>query len=835
MSRNLSKPAPDLNAGGIEPGTCFHCAEPLIGDRMLWAQLQGREVPVCCAGCRAAAQLIAQLGLEEFYRFRTASSRTPAPSTTEWQHFDEPRLIQALTRAEGDDRSVMLLIDGLTCAACSWLIGRSLERIDGVSRASVNSATGRASIVWDEGKVALSRLLQVIADLGYRPHVVTPDAVDTQAREEQRAILRRLAVAGLGMMQVMMFAVALYAGDLQGMDANIRTYLRLASMLVATPVMLYGGWPFFVGACKALRMRSITMDVPVSLGLMLAYGASLLNTWRHAGDVYFDSVTMFIFFLTVARHVEIVARHRSNSVTDSLGRTMPQTAHRFDSASPEARLADVMVAELRSDDQLLVRGGEIIPADGAILRGITHVDESMLTGEPLPVARGPGDSVAAGTLNLGAPVRLRVTAAGSATVLAHIVALLRRGQAERPRITRAADAMSSRFLGRVLLGALIVCAFWLIVDPSRAFAATLAVLVVACPCAFSLATLVAVASANATLARRGILVTHQDAIEGLAKVTRVVFDKTGTLTLGRVSVTGCETLGAPNEQECRRIAAALEAASEHPIGRAFSADVGTSVPADDVQVCAGAGIEGNVGDRRYRIGTPAFVLGGPAEDRGAIVLGCEQKALASFTVGDTIRPESAEIVRALRARGLGVEILSGDAEGPVRRLARQCGIDEYAARQSPAAKLLRVKGLTGRGEFVAMVGDGINDAPVLGEAGVSIAMSRGSALALASADLILVGDSLRSLPMAMDVAHRAKAIMRQNLLWAAGYNLTAMPLAALGWVPPWLAAIGMSLSSILVVLNSLRLMRGERSRSSVKFPLDIAPVSAVALSGELRS
>ncbi len=814
-----------------EPSTCFHCAEPLIDGRVLWAKLRGREVPVCCAGCRAAAQLIAQLDLEEFYRFRTASSLKPAPLATEWKNFDEPHLVQSLTRVERGGRSVVLLIDGLTCAACSWLIGHSLERVEGVLRASVNTATGRASVVWDDARVALSRLLQIIADLGYRPHVLTPDAIDTQAREERRAILRRLAVAGLGMMQVMMFAVALYAGAVQGMEPDIRSYLRLVSMVVATPVMFYGGWPFFVGACKALGARSITMDVPVSLGLLLAFGASLLNTWRHAGDVYFDSVTMFIFFLTVARYVELIARHRSNSVTDSLGRTMPQTAHRFESASPVAPLADVLVAELKSGDQLLVRTGEIIPADGEILRGGTLIDESMLTGEPLPVSRGPGGSVVAGTLNLGTPVRLRVTAAGSATVLANIVALLRRAQAERPRITRAADAMSSRFLARVLLGAFVVCAFWLIVDPSRAFAATLAVLVVACPCAFSLATLVAVASANAALARRGILVTHQDAIEGLAKVTRVVFDKTGTLTLGKVSVSGCESFGVSSEQECRRIAAALEAASEHPIAQAFSAEHGTPAPALDVEVFVGGGIAGTVEGRRYRIGTPAFVAGGVGEDRGDILLGCEQQVLASFTVGDTVRLESAEVVDALKASGLRVEILSGDAESPVRRLAQLCGIDEYEARQSPAGKLQRVRALEQRGEFVAMVGDGINDAPVLSGAGVSIAMSRGSALAMASADLILVGDSLRSLPRAFEVARHTKTIMRQNLLWAAGYNLTAMPLAALGWVPPWMAAIGMSLSSILVVLNSLRLMRADGPQASRQAPLDIPPATRALLGG----
>ncbi len=815
-----------------EAGRCFHCDQPLGMGRVLWVRIQGKDVPMCCAGCRAAAQLIAQLGLEEFYHFRTAASPTPQPSSKEWLHYDEPQLLQRLTRDERSGRSVVLLVDGLTCAACSWLIGRSLGQIDGVVRADVNTATGRAALVWDQRKVAFSQLLQVIADLGYRPHVVTPDTIDAQAREERQALLRRLAVAGLGMMQVMMFAVALYAGERQGMDANIRAYLRLASMLVATPVMWYGGWPFLVGACKALHMRSITMDVPVALGLLLAFGASVLNTWRHAGDVYFDSVTMFIFFLTVARYVEMVARHRSNSVSDSLGRTMPATAHRITTQSAEEELIDVVVTELQPGDHLLIRSGEVIPADGEVTHGSTRVDESMLTGEPLPIDRAVGDRLMAGTLNVGAPVRLRVSAAGSATVLEHVVALLRRAQAERPNITRTADRMSTRFLARVLVGAVVVCAFWLIVDPTRAFAATLAVLVVACPCAFSLATLVAVASANAALARRGILVTHQDAIESLSKVSRVVFDKTGTLTSGELAVIRCETLGAATEQECRRIAAALEAASEHPIARAFGAGSGTPSPASDVKVCVGAGIEGSIGDRRYRIGTPAFIGHLQDEDDGAIVLADERTAMARFTVGDTVRAESAAVIRALQQRGFGTEILSGDAPAAVRRLAQQCGIDEFSARQSPDDKLQRVKDLSARGEFVAMVGDGINDAPVLGGAGVSIALSRGSALALASADLILVGDSLRSLPLAFDVARRAKTIIRQNLAWAAGYNLTAMPLAALGWVPPWMAAIGMSLSSILVVLNSLRLMRGERPQPAASFS---APLTSPPLLGGTTS
>jgi Cu2+-exporting ATPase len=756
--------------------------------------------------------------------------------------YDDPALLDSLTRAEPDGRSAVLLIDGLTCAACSWLIGRSLQQIDGVLHASVNTATGRARVVWDGRTVAFSRLLRLISDLGYRPHIATLDSGHERARAERRAILKRLAASGLGMMQVMMFAVAMYAGDMQGMDQTIRAYLRVVSMLVATPVMLYGGWPFFVGAYNAWRMRSITMDVPVTLGLALAYGASVFNTWRHAGDVYFDSVTMFIFFLTVARFVEMTARHQSTSVTDSLSRMLPATAHRVNrgpgAEGGEESVSDVLVAELRIGDRLWVRAGEIVPADGDVIHGHTDIDESMLTGEPLPVARGPGERLAAGTLNVAAPVQMRVAATGTSTVLAGIVALLSRAQAERPRIARAADRMSSRFLARVLCGAAVVCVAWLIIDPSRAFAATLAVLVVACPCAFSLATLVAVAAANAALARRGVLVSHKDAIEGLAKVTRVVFDKTGTLTQGALTVTGCTPAGALPEKDCLGIAAALEAASEHPIARAFGRRQRAAHPASEVQVVPGAGLQGTVDGTRYRIGTPAFVLSllpgavtdGRGHDDGAIVLGTGGAELARFSVGDRPRPESARAVAALRGLGLGVEILSGDARCAVEHVAQHCGISSFAARQSPGDKLQRVQALTAQGEFVAVVGDGMNDAPVLGGAGVSVAMGRGSALTLATADLILVGDSLAALPAAIALARRAKAIMRQNLLWAAGYNLTAMPLAALGWIPPWLAAIGMSLSSIVVVLNSLRLMRRTAATGQpIAFSVRTSPMPAKPL------
>lgn len=804
---------------------CFHCGEQLVrrGDAArepLRIRVQGTDVAVCCPGCRAAIQLIGELGLEDFYRFRTVVSPKPADAACAWSAYDDPALLESFTREGPYGRTVVLMIDGMTCAACSWLVSRSLQHMAGVRQVSVNTATGRAQIVWDGAHSKLSELLGVIANLGYTPHIATAEKDDARGQNERRGLLKRLAVAGLGMMQVMMFAVAMYAGDMQGMEADVRTYLRIVSLLVATPVMLYGGWPYFAGAARALARRTITMDVPVALGLMLAYSASVFNTWRHAGDVYFDSVTMFIFFLTVARYVEMVARHQSTQVSDSLGRMLPATAHRLSSGAPGAPVTDVAVSQIVVGDRLLVRTGEVVPADGELTHGSTELDESMLTGESVPVQRAVGDRVTGGTINVGAPVHICVTAAGRGTVLASIVALLTRAQSERPRITRAGDRFSSRFLARVLIGAVLVCIFWSIVDPGRAFDATLAVLVVACPCAFSLATLVAVASANAALARRGVLVAGPDAIEGLSKVTRVVFDKTGTLTDGVIAISRCIPLGASTAAECLQIAAALEVGSEHPIARAFAEPEKCveALQAHDVQVVAGGGVSGIVNGKRFKIGTRAFASAAtplppaPADeiDDAVIFLSSEEGDLATFAVADEPRPESARTVAALRGQGLGIEILSGDSAVAVRRLARHCGIENFAARRSPDEKLERVRALTSQGEFVAMVGDGINDAPVLGGAGVSIAMSRGSALTLASADLILVGDSLAGLPDAFSLARRATRVIRQNLVWAAGYNLTAMPLAAMGWVPPWAAAIGMSASSIVVVLNSLRLIRSGR-------------------------
>jgi Cu2+-exporting ATPase len=510
----------------------------------------------------------------------------------------------------------------------------------------------------------------------------------------------------------------------------------------------------------------------------------------------------------------MLVRHRTIGLGDALSRQLPDHAHRVETNG----IADVAVAALRLGDFVLVRHGEILPADGELIDDEAHIDESMLTGESVPVARRLGERVAAGTLNVGNPVQIRVLATATGTTLSHIASLLQRAQAQKPTMAGAADLAATRFLRCVLLAAGVTCAVWLMLDPARAFGATLAVLVVACPCAFAIATPAAISAATANLARHGVLVTRVDALETLARIDRVVFDKTGTLTHGEIAIRRCIPLGRLPEAECRNLAAALEVASEHPLARAFESP-GDRYRAENVRSVPGAGMEGVVAERRYRIGTAPFV----AELRGAadsirdssssgtvVVLGDEREALARFELHDEPRATASSAIAWLLQMQVTPQIMSGDSETAVGTLAFSCGIQEYRARCTPEQKLTYVQAMQAVGHRVAMVGDGVNDAPVLGAADLAVAMGRGAALAHTSADLILVGENLDAIPQAIQLSRRMLRIARQNLGWAALYNFGSLPLAAVGLIPPWLAALGMSLSSMAVVLNAARLLPRRR-------------------------
>ena len=768
---------------------------------------------MCCTGCAAVASLIAGAGLEDFYRYRTSAAPRPDPRN-DWNAWDGNTAQRELVRTLSDGRrEIVLLIEGLRCSACGWLIEHLIGRLPGVARISVNPASARAILVWDPEQTALSVLLREIDHLGYRPHPLAPGERDSAAVREQRAAMRRLAVSGLGMMQVMMYAVGLYAGAIHAqMDGDLETLLRWVSAIVATPVALYAGFPFFRGAIRDLRARRPGMDVPVALAVGGAYTASVWHVFSGQGEVYFDSVTMFVFFLTIARFLELSARQRAGRASTALGRLLPATALRLHADGEE----QVALAALEPGDRLRIRPGEAIPADGRIVRGQTHVDESLLTGESLPCARAEGDEVVGGSTNTSGAIDIVVTRTGGDTIIASVMRLLERAQAERPAVARLADRIARVFVTALLCAAAVTGAVWLRIAPERAFEITLAVLVVTCPCALSLATPAALVSATSRLAREGLLVARADAIERLASVRQVIFDKTGTLTTGRIRLTRTEPMGALDAEACQALAAAMESEAGHPLARAFDGLV-RDPAVTAIESHAGRGVEARHPRGRLRLGRPDWVveLAGvsiPADANAPgprILLGDDHGVLARFTLADPIRPDAAQAIAAVKAAGLEVGIASGDASAAVEAVAGELGIDNWQAGLEPAAKLAAIDQYRKRGP-VAMVGDGVNDAPVLAGADVAIAMGSGAAIAHGSADLLLAGERLGAIAPGWRLARRTRAIIRQNLAWAAAYNALALPLAAMGQIPPWAAAIGMSASSLLVVLNAMRLSRASR-------------------------
>ncbi len=601
----------------VEPHSeheCFHCGDALPPRERYEVVIDGESRPVCCPGCQAVAQLIASAGFSDFYRFRETPAQKPDPDYSnreQWTVYDRPELQREFVSAGADGIcEAGLIIEGVRCAACSWLIERGLEHEPGLESVEVNPASARARLRWDPQQVSLSQLLARLAELGYRPHPASPDIARSSARREQRAALKRLAVAGLGMMQVMMFAVALYAGAFQGMDPAIENFLRLVSLLVATPVAIYSGGPFFAGAWRDLRARTAGMDVPVAIAIGGAYAASVWHSLAGSGEVYFDSVTMFVFFLSLGRFLEMTARHRAGTSADALARLQPTTAIRIDGEHSER----VGLAELRVGETVRVRPGEVIPCDGVITAGSSGIDESLLTGESRPVTREPGDPVTGGSVNVSDSIEIEIRGLGADSVLAGISRLLHRAQSERPHLARLADRVASRFVGAVLVIAVLVGAYWWHAAPDDAFRIVLSVLVVTCPCALSLATPATLTAAIGALAQKGMLVCRGAAIETLAHCDRVVFDKTGTLTSGRQLVTRSRFAADPGADRAMAIATALEAHSAHPIASAFGA--GKLQPdVAEPRAVAGGGISGLVGGKHYRIGKASFACAGAAVSR----------------------------------------------------------------------------------------------------------------------------------------------------------------------------------------------------------------------------
>jgi Cu2+-exporting ATPase len=808
--------------------TCFHCGLPVPPGASYSVEINHKKEPMCCTGCEAVAQAIIDNGLTDFYKHRTTSSLKPADLIPEeLQIYDNDALQQSFVQSQqGSIREASLILEGIVCAACVWLNERHVKQLDGVLDFRVNYSTHRASLTWDNDKIKLSDILKAISDIGYNAHPFDPGRMETLHKKEKSAALRRIAIAGLGMMQVMMPSVAMYIGEGSDMSASMHNFLRWISLIITTPVVLYSARTFFTSAWRDLKRGVFGMDVPVSLAIGSAYIASVWATVTNTGETYFDSVVMFTFFLLLGRFLEMGARHKAGQVADALVRLLPEVATRLDRDENGSEIQTVIVAnELALGDKVLIKPGEIIPADGIIVEGKSSVNESLLTGESLPLKKSSGDELIAGTVNVESPLVMQVNKLGDSTMLSSIIRLLDRAQSEKPDLAKFADRSASWFVILLLMIALGVFIFWMSYQPERAFWVALSVLVITCPCALSLATPAALTAATGNLTEKGVLTTRGHALETLAKITHVIFDKTGTLTHGRLKVAAVELLGELSQREAEAFAAGLETVSEHPLAEAIMHLSNNPAVFKQLYVESGRGVQGERNQLKYRIGSKRFVaemcdsqplkqqadgaLHRVAADTSytTVFLGSEKGWLAAFHCEDEIRQEASETVQSLHAMNIKVSLLSGDNPQTVKRVAEKLGIKQARAGLLPADKLDYVQQLQTQGEVVAMIGDGVNDAPVLAGANVSVAMGHGSQLAQASADMILLSENLMLLPASIRLSQRMQAVVHQNFAWAILYNVVAIPIAAMGLIAPWMAAIGMSMSSLLVVLNALRLKK----------------------------
>jgi Cu2+-exporting ATPase len=806
-------------SGEIPPETgtaqsCFHCGEQVPVGEDFSVDINGTRQPMCCVGCRAVASLIAANGLENFYQQRTAYCEHPAESDPavldHYLVYDDPELAATFSeRADSGLVTARLLLGGLTCAACTWLIEQSLARVEGIERAAVNLQQSRLDVSFDPQRAPLSEIFSRVDALGYRPSPFQAATQRRQMQEEYRADLRRLGVAGFGMMQVGMFAIALHAGDIQGIEKQYQGLLRGVSLLVASFVVLYSARPFFTTAWRHLRQGALVMDLPVALAIGLAWLASAYATVTGTGQVYFDSVVMFTFFLLLGRFLERRVRQRHAMTWFDAESTLPDAV----STLRSGQWTTVPRAQLQGGERILVSAGQTIPVDALVLSGRSAVREETFNGEHLPRNVASGDTIYAGTVNVEHALEGEVLGSYRDSRLAALQRSVETAQTEKPQLARLADRIASWFVGGILLVTAATALAWSQVEPERALWITLSVLVISCPCALALATPAALTSAASALRRSGVIVRGENALEALSRASHMLFDKTGTLTEGDLRIDRVAPLAAMTEAQLLAVGAALQHYSNHPVAGAF-AGVDGGAGFENVAYRIGAGISAQREGREYRVGSEPFCADiapdfpAAPDDRHYWIGVCRAgEPLGWIGLSDRTRPEAEGVVASLREEGLEVELVTGDSSAQGPALARSLGIERFRTGMEPQQKMAHVGELQAAGAVVGMVGDGLNDAPVLSLADASFAVAGATDLARTQADFVIVDGDLEAINRTWRKARQCRRVILQNFGWALGYNISAIPLAALGFIPPWAAAIGMSLSSLLVVLNSLRLNR----------------------------
>jgi P-type Cu2+ transporter len=709
----------------------------------------------------------------------------------------------------------ILMVQGMYCAACADAVEGALAGHPGVVSAQVHAATRRLTLRWHPALVPLSELARRVGQSGYRLLPMQQALGLDQRLAETRQALWRLFVAGFCMMQVMMYAWPAYVTEPGEIPADIDHLLRWASLVLSVPVVVFSSGPFFQSAWRDLRHGRIGMDTPVSIGILACFVVSLAATYDPTGpwgaDVWFDSLTMFVFFLLGGRYLESRLRDRTAGALDALMNRLPEQCER---QRPDGDFETVSLKRLQVGDVVRLQAGQAFPGDGTVLSEAATVDEALLTGESHPVTRLAGEPVVAGSHNLAGTVRVRIDRLGRDTRFGQIVSLMEQASTEKPSWVRMVDRIAAPFLVLVLLASALAGLYWWQIDPGQAVAVAVAVLIVTCPCALSLATPAAMLASAGALARRGILVRRLQAFETLSRVDTVVFDKTGTLTQDRVVLREVHTRAGVTSEQALQWAAALAQASLHPVSRALVQALATPAVPLAVQDIPGAGLVGQGAEGTlWRLGSArhcgldpvALPLPDQASDRPCAYLSDDQGWVATFVMDEGVRADAAEAIEGLRRLGLRCQLLSGDRALAAQRVARQIGIEAVVAEASPERKLAEVVALQQQGHRVAMVGDGLNDGPVLARADVSFALGHGAPLTQSQADFVIQSGRLSALVLILTHARKTLSVVRQNLWWAGAYNAVSVPMAVVGWMPPWAAGLGMALSSFLVIGNAMRL------------------------------
>ncbi|KDN30078.1 ATPase P [Vibrio fortis] len=783
--------------------SCYHCGEDVPAETDFKVEILGSIRPMCCPGCETVAQTIVDSGLVSYYQYRTAPAEKAdlvPEQLLALSHYDNEDVQLEFVRNSENTSEVTLSLEGVSCAACAWLIEKQVSSQDGVYGIRVNTTTNRALLSWDNTKTKLSELLSAIHTLGYKAAPFEADQQEAAYHRSMKNYLYRLGVAGLATMQVMMLAVALYLEVFGNLEPEFKHYFRWVSLIFATPVLLYSALPFYINAWRSIKGRTLGMDVPVSIALLFAYVASLVATVTEQGEVFFESISMFTFFLLLGRFLEMRARRKAAAASGNLLKLVPAMATTLDGEQ-------IPVKTLKVGDKIRVLPGEHIPADGIVLSGRVHIDESMLTGESIHVVKNQGDSVFAGTLNGDESFELEVKSSKADSVISNIVRLQDEAQLSKPRIAEIADIVARYFVAVILIISFGTWLYWHQTKPEDAFWIMLSVLVATCPCALSLATPTAITCSTSRMGNFGILLRKGHVFETLCKVNHLIIDKTGTLTEGDIRISQTETHAELDKDTCLQIAASLEQHANHPIAKAFKAFESEHIKVESVNNVIGSGITGEWDGHKAAIGSSEFILGQAQNDQSnGIYLSLDGKHIATFVYEDPIRKESIEFIQKFKEAGIKTTLLTGDSMVNAKPVAEEIGITDIVANAKPEDKLAYLNSRDDK-DITMMVGDGINDAPILAGAHLSVAMGGGTDVAKASADMVLLGDKLDRLLQSRKLALKTRKIIRENLAWSLGYNLLILPLAVAGLVAPYIAVVGMSASSIIVVSNSLRLLK----------------------------